>query len=87
MRITVQQAADRILSQDRILILSHKSPDGDTLGSAYALLYALYACGKRARVMCSDPVPPQFAYLAEGESETAFEPLFIIARWLSMRHV
>lgn len=79
MRITVQQVADRILSQDRILILSHKSPDGDTLGSAYALLYALYACGKRARVMCSDPVPPQFAYLAEGESETAFEPLFIIA--------
>lgn len=29
--------------------------------------------------MCSDPVPPQFAYLAEGESKTAFEPLFIIA--------
>jgi len=78
-RVTVQQAAKRLLSQDHILILSHKSPDGDTLGSAYALLYALRACGKEAHVLCSDPVPPQFAYLVDEEPTASFEPSFITA--------
>ena len=79
MRITIQQAAQRLLSQDRILILSHKSPDGDTLGSAYALLYALYAQNKTAQVICGDPIPLQFAYLSDGEKNVSFEPSFIVA--------
>lgn len=46
-----------------ILVLSHASPDGDTLGSAAALVRGLLALGKRAAFCCADPIPPKFSYL------------------------
>ena len=39
--ITVQQAAEYLINADNILLLSHKNPDGDTLGSAVGLMFAL----------------------------------------------
>ena len=41
MKIKLQQAADVLQKADEVLVLSHKSPDGDTLGSASALCTAL----------------------------------------------
>ena len=35
---------------DDILILCHKSPDGDTVGAAYGLYHALTQLGRRAAV-------------------------------------
>ena len=37
-----------ILKKDDVLILTHKSPDGDTLGTAFALKKMLENNGKRA---------------------------------------
>lgn len=51
---------------DRVLVLSHASPDGDTLGSAAALVRGLLALGKRAAFRCADPIPPKFNYLFQG---------------------
>lgn len=53
---------------DRVLVLSHASPDGDTLGSACALIRALRAMGKRAEFRCADPIAPKFSYLFQGLS-------------------
>ena len=36
-----KQAAERLLQADNILVISHASPDGDTLGSASALMRGL----------------------------------------------
>ena len=46
MKIKLQQAADVLQKADEVLVLSHKSPDGDTLGSASALCTALQKNGK-----------------------------------------
>ena len=43
MDITLNTAAKRLLDADYILILSHRSPDGDTLGCASALLRGLHS--------------------------------------------
>lgn len=51
---------------DKILVLSHASPDGDTLGSACALIRGLRALGKRAEFRCADPIAPKFSYLFRG---------------------
>ena len=37
MNINEKEAVDFLSASDRIVILSHQSPDGDTLGSAFAL--------------------------------------------------
>lgn len=64
---------------DDILILCHKSPDGDTIGAAYGLYHALTQLGRRAAVRCSDPLPEKFAYIHGGIEMPEFEPQLIIA--------
>lgn len=72
--IELQQAAALLLGWDKILILSHRSPDGDTLGCASALSRALTTLGKSVQFRCADPVPEKFAYLFEGIEYGDFEP-------------
>ena len=57
----------RFLSQgDNYLILTHRRPDGDTLGSAAALCRALRNLGKTAHVLENPEVTPRLAFLMEG---------------------
>lgn len=44
------------------IILTHASPDGDTLGSGYALYYGLKQLGKNVEVICPDVIPQDYAY-------------------------
>jgi phosphoesterase RecJ-like protein len=43
--------------------VSHRDPDGDTVGSAIALGAGLEAEGKRVTFHCADPIPEAFAFL------------------------
>ena len=52
--VTLKDCAEILKNRDNILILCHRSPDGDTIGSAFALLYALQKIGKKCMVDCSD---------------------------------
>ncbi len=45
------------------LLIAHVAPDGDALGSCLALQMLLKRLGKRARVICDDPVPHLYAFL------------------------
>lgn len=74
----MKRAADLLQSWDRILILSHRSPDGDTLGCASALSRALLALGKSVQFRCADPVPKNMAYLFAGIEYSDFEPERIV---------
>lgn len=61
-----QSTAALLRGWDKILVLSHASPDGDTLGCATALMRGLVSLGKQVRFFCADPVPEKFAYLFAG---------------------
>ncbi len=78
-RVSAEEAASLLLAADDILLLLHQYPDGDTIGSAYALAMALTACGKRVRPVCSDPIPHKYAYLTEGVHFPEFTPRFVCA--------
>lgn len=47
---------------DNFIVLTHASPDGDTLGAGYALYYGLKQLGKQAEVICPDVIPEDYAY-------------------------
>jgi phosphoesterase RecJ-like protein len=49
--------ADAIRARRRFVISSHARPDGDAIGSAMAMAFALKALGKEARVVNADPAP------------------------------
>ena len=79
MRIEFDEAVAEVKKADDILILCHRNPDGDTLGSGFALLRALKAMGKRARLACDDVIPEKFSYLYEGIESVSFDERFIIS--------
>ena len=61
--IDLKQTADILRANDNFLILTHRNPDGDTLGSAFALMYLLRAMGKTAMVQCCDKIPQKYSYM------------------------
>ena len=68
--INEQQAAELLRQADDILLLAHHYPDGDTLGSNFALCQALQGMGKRARVLCGDPIPARYDCVTVGSAAT-----------------
>lgn len=79
MKINVEKCARMIKDKDNILILTHAHPDGDTLGSGYALLRALHKMGKKAKLLCDDPIPTKYDYLCNGVEIMDFDEEYIIA--------
>lgn len=77
--ITLEQVCNRLKKQDNILILAHQNPDGDTLGSCFALLYALQSMGKHARVECSDPFPLRYQFMFPDYVPEQFTEQYIVA--------
>ncbi|MGN0571439.1 MAG: bifunctional oligoribonuclease/PAP phosphatase NrnA [Candidatus Fimenecus sp.] len=73
------QCAAALQAQNNILILTHRNPDGDTLGCAFALLRGLLSFGKAARVVCSDEIPQKYAYMWEDVPLLDFTPDYIVA--------
>lgn len=63
---------------DYILILSHASPDGDTLGSACALMRGLVSLGKQVDFRCGDEIPQKFHYLFDGLHFGGFAPQHVM---------
>lgn len=78
MKIDFAAAAKILNEQDNILILCHDHPDGDTLGSGFALSRALKALGKRVKVQCADKIPQKYSYMYEGIEKEEFVPQFIM---------
>jgi phosphoesterase RecJ-like protein len=58
-----QQIQQAISQAKEILAITHVGPDGDAFGSLTALGQALSQWGKRATLVCDDPVPSRFHYL------------------------
>jgi phosphoesterase RecJ-like protein len=55
---TAADVAAALRARQRFVIASHVRPDGDAIGSALALAYALRTLGKDVRVVSRDPAPP-----------------------------
>ena len=79
MEINVQKCCEILREMDDIVILTHRNPDGDTLGSAFALHYILKQLGKRSKVVCHDGFPKQFSYLLLEYEPEDFEPKAVVA--------
>lgn len=77
--ITERQTAGLLLAADNVLLLAHHYPDGDTIGSNYALCLGLRSLGKQVRVLCGDPIPERFDPIVGEVAMPDFTPDFICA--------
>ncbi len=77
-RIQAPEVVNLLTEHDNILIVSHKNPDGDTLGSGFALMHTLRAMGKTVSLFCADAVHPRYEYMRPEIFADEFEPQFVV---------
>ncbi len=77
--LTLEDTAQFLKQNDNFVILTHASPDGDTLGAAYALYYALKQLGKTAEVICPDLIPAKYAYFLTDTDHVKRDDATIVA--------
>ena len=59
--------------------MTHRSPDGDTIGSGYALAMALRKLGKNVKVDCTDPFPEKYSYFTDKLEKLEFDEEFVVS--------
>jgi len=72
--LTKNETAAFLLRHDRFAILSHRRPDGDTIGSTAALCRILRNLGKTAHVVENREVTERYRWLHEGLTKPEAEP-------------
>lgn len=77
--MTRTETAKLLKEVDNVLILTHQSPDGDTLGCAYSLCRALQKLGKKAKITCADVIPDKYSYMFDAIEEQEFEHQYVVA--------
>ena len=76
--LTLADLCQYLKENDNYLVLTHASPDGDTLGSAYGLKLGLKKLGKKVQVACPDEIPHKYDYFMD-DSECGFIPETVVA--------
>lgn len=71
--LTRNETAQVLLARDNFCILSHRRPDGDTIGSSAALCLGLRQLGKTAHVLYNAEVSSRFQWLHEGLTKAEAE--------------
>ena len=64
--LTRNETADFLLNNDNYAILTHRRPDGDTIGSSAALCHILRKLGKTAHVIRNNEITDRFTWLHDG---------------------
>lgn len=70
-KLTFNEVCEALATPKSTLILFHARPDGDAVGSAFALKLLLEAAGSRAWCVCANEVPQRLKFLSEGIQESA----------------
>jgi phosphoesterase RecJ-like protein len=68
--LTFEEIITRISEPKNTLILFHRNPDADAVGSAYALKKILADLGSRAWCVCGEEIPARLRFLCDAEQES-----------------
>ena len=71
--LTRSDCAKILLSHDHYAIVTHRRPDGDTIGSSAVLCMGLRQLGKTAYILENPEVTPKYAHLHHGLTKPAAE--------------
>jgi len=78
MLVTIKKMAEKLRIYDEYVIVYHIRPDGDCIGSSFALSLGLQSIGKRCKVVGRDPVPQIHRFMTnEVLQDTVTDPIYI----------
>jgi phosphoesterase RecJ-like protein len=73
-KLTRSETAEILLAHDNYAIVTHRRPDGDTIGSSALLCMGLRQLGKNAHLLENPEITPKYLHLHEGLTKLAWEP-------------
>ena len=86
--LTPKETAALLRKQDDVLILTHRRPDGDTIGCAVALCMALRQLGKTAWLLPNPEVTETNSVYTEGcWAPDGFAPKFVVSVDIAARQL
>lgn len=68
--LSFEEVIDRLDTPADTLVLFHRNPDADAVGSAFAMAMVLESLGSRAYCVCQDEVPARLHFLMHGRQES-----------------
>ena len=71
--LTRNETAAFLSQNDSFSILTHRRPDGDTIGSAALLCRGLRSLGKRAHILENPEITEKYTHLHKGLTKSAPE--------------
>jgi phosphoesterase RecJ-like protein len=71
--IVANEIVELIRQSNKIVITSHKSPDGDSVGSSLGMYRFLQGLGKESVICHPDPCPPFIEWLKDGDEIVDFD--------------
>jgi bifunctional oligoribonuclease and PAP phosphatase NrnA len=78
--LTLNEVRDVLRAHRSIVISTHVNPDGDAIGSEYALAHYLRGLGKRVDVLNTSPLPENLQFLGGDGLIRTFDPARDTAR-------
>jgi phosphoesterase RecJ-like protein len=77
-KVNLSEAAEILMTMDKICVLAHENPDGDAVGSAYGLARGLVSIGKKVKVEL-EKYSDSDKYLSEGVDWYDGEPDYYVS--------
>lgn len=88
MYISIKEMAEKLKEYDNYCIVYHIRPDGDCIGSSYALALALQSIGKKCTVEGQDEIPRIHRYMTDKvRLDTVSDPVYIAVDSASRQRV
>ncbi len=72
-KLTAKEVLSAVTKAESALIICHRNPDGDAVGSSFALKRIFELMGKKAKVACDSPAPAYLEFITGGEDITYVE--------------
>jgi len=72
-KLTRTETAQILLAHDNFAIVTHRRPDGDTIGSSALLCMGLRQLGKNAHILANPEITPKYTHLHQGLTKPAAE--------------
>jgi phosphoesterase RecJ-like protein len=72
-QLTLEELRETIGNSQKIVIVPHKNPDGDAIGSSLGFYHFLQQLGKQAAIVVNDAVPEFLNFLPEAERIYTYE--------------
>ena len=76
----LEKAVNLLKKNDNMIVITHKNPDGDAIGSSFGLYFSLLKMGKKVIIDIGENIPKTYSWIYKDyNNKYNFDPKYIIS--------